>query len=188
MKTKIIIQRFTVMFFMIITSVFSNAQNPVIMKTLNVTVYAATKYEASKQHLLALIDSCKCVMLSMSETKTDNGSQKAIIEISANDNGFKMIDKSLPSLGYVSFKNLKTEDKSAELDTIVICKEIAFYKIQKVKYEKQLSNLKPDNSSYNEIWKEEAAIETKIFEKEKLLVTAKNKLTSLHKISITLSE
>jgi hypothetical protein len=188
MKTHDIKRRITLMIFMIIASVISIAQNPVIVKTLNVTVYAATKYETSKQHLLFLIDSGKCVMLSMSETKTDNGNQKSIIEISANDAGFKMIDKSLPSLGYVSFKNLKTEDKSTELDTTLISKEIVFYKSQKIKYEKQLANLKPDNTSYYEIWKEEAAIETKIFEKEKLLAAAKTKLASQHKISITLCE
>jgi len=188
MKTQNIIRSITIMIFLIITSMFSNAQNPVIVKTLNATIYAAAKYETSKQHLLSLIDSCKCIVLSMSETKTDNGSQKSIVDISANDVCFKVIDKSLPSLGYVSFKNLKTEDKSTELDTALISKEIIFYKSQKTKYEQQLANLKPENASYNELWKEEVAIETTIFEKEKLLIAAKKRLLSLHKISITLSE
>ena len=188
MKTKKIIRKFTVLCFLSITSLLSNAQAPVIVKTLNVTIYATTKYEASKQHLLSLIDSTKSVTLSMNETKTENGSQKSIIEISANDDGFRIIDKRLPSLGYVSFKNLSSADKSADFDTTAICSEIIFYKSQKAKYEKQLANLKPDNASYNEIWKEEAAIETKIFEKEKLLSIARNKLISLHKISVTLSE
>jgi hypothetical protein len=188
MKTHAFIKKLTLVIFLIIASVFSNAQKPVIVKTLNVTVYAATRYETSKQYLLLLIDSGKCIILSMSETKTDNGNQKSVIEISTNDEGFKMIDKSLPLLGYISFKNLKTEDKSAEFDTTSISKEIIFYKSQKAKYEKQLANLKPDNVSYTDIWKEEEAIETKIFEKEKLLTSAKCKLNSLHKISITLSE
>lgn len=188
MKTNVITRKLTVMIILITASVYSIAQNPVIVKTLNVTVYASTKYEMSRQQLLSLIDSGKCIMLSMSETKTDNGNQKSIIEISANEEGFKMIDKRLASLGYISFKNLKTEDKTAEFDTTSISKEIVFYKSRKAKYEQQLANLKPDNASYYDIWNEEAAIETKIFEKEKALASAKLKLSSLHKISITLNE
>lgn len=188
MKTKAIIRKATAMIFLFITSICSNAQIPVIVKTLDITIYASEKYEVSKQNLFLLIDSSKCRLLSLNEVKTANGNQKAVIEIAVNDESFKIIDKCLPDMGYVSFKNLKTEDKSAELDTASVGKYLIFLKEQKTKYSQQLIKLKPDSEQYTEVWQQEAAIETQIFEKGKALESARIKLKAPHKIQITICE
>ncbi len=176
------------MIILLIVSLSSYTQTPVIIKTLNVNIYSAEKYESSKQNILALIDSCKCQLISMSETKTDNKNQKITIELAVNDGCFKKIDKHLTELGYISFKNIKTEDKTAEMDTAGISKDIVFLKENKSGYEGQLAKLKPDSELYGQLWQKKTDIETQIYEKEKMLASARIKITAPHKMQITICE
>ena len=189
MKTIAIIPQIIMpVIFLFVIHVFANAQVTIISKSLTVTVYATEKYEASKQSLYDLLDSCRCKILSINETKTENGNQKAVIELVANDNCFKIIDKKLPSLGYISFKNLKTEDKSAMLDTTKIREEIDFYKERKIKYVQQLAKLKTGSEQYTDIWTESDKMETLIYDKEKSLVLAKSELAAPHRMQIVICE
>ena len=189
MKTKIIlIKNAMIILLLYLAPIFAEAQAPVISKTLNITIYSTGKYEHLKQALFAMMDSCKCRLISLNEIKTENGNQKAEVDFFANDECFKIIDKRLPGLGYISYKSLKTEDKSAELDTASMNKYLAFLKKQKAEYERQLAKLKTDNEQYTEIWKKKTETETLIFEKEKALSAAILRLASPHKIQITILE
>lgn len=188
MKTTVKIRKAAILILFVSSAMLSNAQIPVITKTLTATVYSAEKFQISKQSLLTLIDSCKCGLLSMSETKTDIGNRKIIVEVSVNDLCFNIIDSRLPELGYVGIKNTKTDDKSEEMDTVLINNELAFLKNRKKNYEMQLSIIKATCEQYTKIWEEELAIESKIFEKEKLLMTATTKILAPHKLVITVCE
>ena len=173
---------------LLFVAVCSKGQTPVIAKTLTTTIYAAEKYESSKQKLLALMDSSSCRLISMNETKTDNGNQKIVIEFAATDNAFKIIDKRLLELGYTSYKNLISYDVTETLDTAALSKDISFLKQKQLKDSQQLSQLKSESKEYIDLWKEQSEIETKIWEKEKALIAATKNLFAANKIHITLAE
>jgi len=187
MKTHDIKRKMTLMISMIIASVISIAQNPVIVKTLDVTVYAATKYETAKQQLYDMIDSTGSTISSVSESKTDNESQTTTLIISVSEKAFRIIDKELPSLGYISSKTLKSEDKSAVLDTSALSREIDFLKKQKLQNETLLATLVKGSDQYVEVWKKISENEEKIFNKEKLLANAAFELLKPHKIIVTIN-
>lgn len=184
MKTTV--KKSTAFAFLVFAVMISNAQIPVLVKTLNVTIYSSEKYEASKQILFTLTDSCKCEGVLINETITENGNQKITLEVSVNDLCFKIIDKRLPELGYISFKNLTTADKSDETDTVLIKKELAFLQKQKSHYSMQLTLIKADCEHYNKILQEQLETEKKIFETEKLITSAATKINSPHKMQITI--
>ncbi|MFH0866303.1 MAG: hypothetical protein V1904_08910 [Bacteroidota bacterium] len=187
MKTKIIIKKLIINFFMIILSALSHAQQPVLVKTLSVTLYAAEKYETSKQLLYDMIDSTGSTISSVSESKTDNESQTTSLIISASEKAFWVIDKNLSSLGYISSKTLKSEDKSAVLDTSALSREIEFLKKQKLQNETLLETLVKGSDLYVEVWKKISETEEKIFAEEKLITNAAFDLSKPHKIIVTIN-
>lgn len=166
----------------------SKGQTPVIAKTLTTTIYAAEKYESSKQKLLALMDSSSCRLISMNETKTDNGNQKIVIEFAATDNAFKIIDKRMPELGYTSYKNLISYDVTETFDTTALARDISFLKQQQSKNAQQLAKFKPDSKEYSGLWEKQSEIETMIWEKEKALTTSNKNLSAVNKMHITIAE
>lgn len=187
MKTKTIIRKLLIKLFMIILSGIGQAQQPIVVKTLNATIYAAEKYEISKQQLYDMIDTTGSVVLSVSEIKKDQESQGITITVSASDKAFMIIDEYLPDLGYVSAKTLKSEDKSAELDTSALSKEIGFLEKQKLLYGSLLESLEKGSAQYVEIWKKISEIEEKIFTKEKLLTNASAGMLRPNKIIISIN-
>jgi len=173
---------------LLLMAVCSKGQTPVVAKTLTTIIYAAEKYESSKQKLLALMDSSSCSLISMNETKTDNGNQKIVIEFAASDNAFKIIDKRLLEFGYTSYKNLISYDVTESLDTAALTRDISFLKQQQSKNALQLAMLKPESKEYAGLWEKQSEIETKIWEKEKALNSATRNLLATNKIHITLAE
>lgn len=172
---------------MFIISGFGQAQQPIVVKTLNATIYAAEKYEISKQQLYDMIDTTESVVTSVSETKKDQESQGITITISASDKAFMIIDEYLPDLGYVSSKTLKSEDKSAELDTTALSKEIGFLEKQKLLNESLLETLVKSSDQYVEVWKKISQTEEKIYAKEKLLANASISMLKPNKIVIVIN-
>lgn len=168
-------------------SVFGHAQQPVLVKTLNVKIYAAEQYEASRMWLYELIDSTRSIITSVSETKTDKENQNITITLSASDKAFMIIDKNLNELGYVSSKTLKSEDKSSELDTSMILREIEFLEKQKLQNKELLETLTKGSELYVEVWKKISEIEEKIFAEEKLLENAFTGILRQNKIIITIN-
>lgn len=187
MKTQIIVRKLIIKIFMIMLSAFGQAQQPVLVKTLNVKIYAAEQYEASRMWLYELIDSTGSIIISVNETKTDKENQSITITLSASDKAFMIIDKNLNDLGYVSSKTLKSEDKSSELDTSAISREIKFPEKQKQQNEELLGTLNKGGEQYVEIWKKISEIEEKIFTKEKLLENASTGMLRQNKIIITIN-
>jgi hypothetical protein len=173
---------------LLFVAVCSKEQTPVIAKTLTTTIYAAEKYESSKQQLLALMDSSSCSLISMNETKTDNGNQKIIIEFNAGNQAFIIIDNRLSGLGYISFKNLVTADMSELYDTAAITNDIIFLTKQSEKNTAQLTKLKPESSDYNQLWTKQAELETTLKEKQRAQVNAIKNISTPNKIHITIAE
>jgi hypothetical protein len=186
MKTQALIRKTTIMLFLLFCQFYSTSQ--IIVKTAVVTIYAGKNYETSKQQLLSYIDSCNCLLTSINETKTDNGNQKVSIEFMAGDKAFMVADQLLPLLGYVSFKNLKSEDKSSELDTIGLKSDLLFLKERKIKYEQKFASTKADTDASNEAWNLIIQTDSLMYEKNKLLLTVRQKYTLLHKMQVTISE
>ena len=152
------------------------------------TIYAAEKYESSRQKLTTLMDSSGCRLVSMNEIKTDNGNQKIIIEFNAGDQAFKTIDNSLSELGYISFKNLVTTDMSEIYDTANIASDIVFLKQQSGRNTAQLTKLKSESPEYNKLWTIQAELESSLREKQRAQVNAIKNISTPNKIHITLAE
>lgn len=164
------------------------SQSPLISKTLSITIYAKENYEKSKQTLYAMLDSSGYVLSSMNETKTENGNEKVIIAFYVSEKDFNKIDKCLPNLGYISYKNLVTTDRSTDYDTTLIAKELNFLKQRKTQYAGELGKLKPSDTLYAEVWKELQSLDKQLFEKEKSYTFAQARMGTPHKMQITICE
>jgi hypothetical protein len=188
METKTIIQKIILVVALFISGRIAVSQTTIISKTLNATIYSKENFEESKQKLYAVMDSSRYLLSSISETKSENGNQKIIIEIFISEKDFNKIDKCLPDLGYISFKNLVSEDLSSEFDTAAISKELLYLKERKVQCAGELEKLKTTDTIYPEVWKELKTLEKQVYEKEKSLLKAEQRVYTPHKMIITICE
>lgn len=140
----------------LIVNAIHSQNNNTMITDVDITIFSSS-YQKSKADIENFIKQSEIKILNQKESeKTYN------VYFYLNEKGFKRLDSLLPSLGYVSDKDLSTVNNDETLKAAKL--ELIYLKDKKIAYDSILVEMPEKTDRYYRYWEEIREIDKKIFE------------------------